>query len=101
MFIAMKRANIAELRNRLSYYLRFVRRGQSVMVLDRQRVIARIDPVRNPDEVAESSVWPGGLIQSGVLRAPRSELKPGWLARRPAARANVVSALLAERETGR
>ena len=38
-------AKISELKNRLSYYLRFVRRGQPILVCDRDRVIARIEPV--------------------------------------------------------
>lgn len=41
---AMKTVSISELRNRLSYYLRLVRRGEALLVSDRDRVIARIEP---------------------------------------------------------
>ena len=41
----MIRANISELRNGLSAYLRRVRRGESVLVLDRNVPIARLTPV--------------------------------------------------------
>ena len=34
---------IAELKNRLSYYLRRVQRGEAILVADRDRVIARIE----------------------------------------------------------
>ncbi len=45
----MKQAHIAELKARLSEYLRAVRRGESVTVLDRETPVARIVPVRAPD----------------------------------------------------
>lgn len=42
---AMKRANVSELKARLSGYLAEVRRGQTVEVCDRQTPIARIVPI--------------------------------------------------------
>lgn len=44
----MKQARIAELKARLSEYLRAVRRGESVTVLDRDTPVARIVPIRRP-----------------------------------------------------
>src|SRR5256885_1383230 len=41
----MTRANVAELKARLSGYLRMVRRGESVLVCERNRPVARIVPV--------------------------------------------------------
>jgi prevent-host-death family protein len=41
----MKRVRIAELKDRLSEHLRAVERGAEVIVLDRDRPIARIVPV--------------------------------------------------------
>ena len=41
----MIRANISELRNGLSAYLRNVRRGESVLILDRNVPIARLTPI--------------------------------------------------------
>jgi len=42
--MAMKEVRIAELKARLSEYLRHVRRGHTVTVLDRETPIARIVP---------------------------------------------------------
>jgi len=42
--IVMKGVGVAELRTRLSEYLRKVRRGRSVIVLDRHTPIARLVP---------------------------------------------------------
>ena len=91
----MKKARIAELKNRLSYYLRFVRRGQSVLVYDRDRPIARIDPLGGPGARA-------GAPESGAhLRPPTAPLPRGWLQARGRTRADVVAALLEERRSGR
>jgi prevent-host-death family protein len=43
--VVMKAVRVAELKARLSEYLRMVRRGHTVTVLDRQTPIARIVPV--------------------------------------------------------
>jgi len=44
----MKEVRIAELKARLSEYLRAVRRGETIAVLDRETPVARIVPVRGP-----------------------------------------------------
>ena len=44
----MRQARIAELKARLSEYLRSVRRGETVTVLDRETPVARIVPIRQP-----------------------------------------------------
>ena len=43
----MKQVRIAELKARLSEYLRAVRRGETIAVLDRETPVAQIVPVRN------------------------------------------------------
>ena len=42
----MKQVRIAELKSRLSEYLRAVRRGETIAVLDRDTPVAQIVPVR-------------------------------------------------------
>ena len=98
--IAMKSVNVAELRNRLSHYLRLVRRGEPLLVRDRDRVIARIEPAgeeragRGDERLAE-------LERRGVLRRGRGRIDRELLARRPRVRADVVASLLRDREEGR
>ena len=46
--IVMKQVRIAELKARLSEYLRAVRRGETIAVLDRETLVAHIVPVRAP-----------------------------------------------------
>jgi len=43
----MKQVRIAELKARLSEYLRVVRRGETIAVLDRETPVAQIVPVRD------------------------------------------------------
>jgi antitoxin (DNA-binding transcriptional repressor) of toxin-antitoxin stability system len=96
----MKSVNIAGLKNRLSHYLRFVRRGEAVLVRDRDRVIARIEPAGEglaPSEDARLA----DLEKRGVLRRGRGPIDRRLLARRVEARADLVGALLREREEGR
>jgi len=97
--VAMKKARISELKNRLSYYLGFVRRGHSVLVYDRDRAIARIDPVREGG--AEAGDWTADLERARILAPASAALRRGWLEERNAVSCDVVAALLEERESGR
>jgi prevent-host-death family protein len=67
----MTEVNIAELKAHLSEHLRRVRRGGSVLVLDRQTPVARIVPV---DEPATEGL--PGLSPSQPLRGFRVPSKP-------------------------
>ena len=60
----MKKARIAELKNNLSRYLEHVRGGGSVLVLDRDRPVARIVPLASESE--------------DVLRDLLDERERGW-----------------------
>ena len=95
-------AKISELKNRLSYYLARVRRGESILVLDRDQVIARIEPAgRQSSQATDHSGWLDDLERRGVVRRGVGKLPRGWLARRPKVDADLVRALLKEREEGR
>lgn len=47
----MKKANISKLKAELSKYLRFVRQGEEVLILDRDQAVAKIVPVASQDEL--------------------------------------------------
>ena len=97
----MKTVRIAELKNRLSYYLRRVRRGESILVCDRDRVIARIERVGPPATVPESDRdWLERLERRGVIRRGTGKLTREWLANRPVVRTDIVAAVLRERDEG-
>jgi len=93
-----KTVKIAELRDRLSYYLRRVRRGESILVCDRDRAIARIDRVGTLAALPGSDAeWLDRLERRGIVRRGDGKLSRQWLARRPRLGADVVAALLRER----
>jgi antitoxin (DNA-binding transcriptional repressor) of toxin-antitoxin stability system len=98
----MKKVNVAELKNRLSHYLRLVRGGEAILVRDRDRVIARIEPA-GPSDAAEGSDAErlASLEQRGILRRAASPLSRKLLRSRPRVRADAVAALIEERENGR
>jgi antitoxin (DNA-binding transcriptional repressor) of toxin-antitoxin stability system len=93
---------IAELKNRLSHYLRRVQRGESILVCDRDRVIARIERAGIHAPVSDDDAeWLDRLERRGVVRRGSGTLSRKWLASRPRVKADAVAALLQEREEGR
>jgi antitoxin (DNA-binding transcriptional repressor) of toxin-antitoxin stability system len=100
--MAMNPVNVAELKNRLSHYLRLVRRGQAVLVRDRDRVIARIEPAGGYDATAgDDAARLSDLEARGILRRGRGRITPDLWERRPRTDADAVAVLLAERDDGR
>ena len=94
----MKSVKIAGLKNRLSYYLRRVQRGESILVCDRDRVIARIERVEEAAMPRTDAEWLDRLERRGVIRRRTRGLPRDWVNRRPVIQADVVAALLRERD---
>ena len=92
----MQQVNIAELKNRLSYYLDKVRNGEELLVRDRKKPIARIVPLTNGED-EDSEVLE--LIAAGIVRPAQAELPASfWKMPRPRVRGNAaLEAILAER----
>jgi antitoxin (DNA-binding transcriptional repressor) of toxin-antitoxin stability system len=95
----MEKATISELKNHLSAYLKKVRAGHTVLVLDRDQPVARLERV---DSGPHADDRLARLERAGLLRRARSPL-PIEMLRSPApkARTSVVQALLDERREGR
>ena len=69
----MRSTNIADLRNRLTQYLKEVRAGEEIVVRDRQRPIAKIVPFTVDDEDADdASLVAAGLMRQGTGKLPAS-----------------------------
>jgi len=86
----MKQVRIAELKSHLSKYLRAVRAGQTIAVLDRETPVAQIVPVRDRATLKIRKPAPGTLP---LNRVPLP--KPLKI------RIDVVDLLLEERESHR
>lgn len=95
----MIKVSISTLKNRLSAYLDRVRAGQTVLILDRDRPIARIERVTSaglPDDRLAR------LERAGLLRRAARPLSLQHLRDAgPGASQSVVAALLEERRHGR
>jgi prevent-host-death family protein len=70
----MKQVRIADLKARLSEYLRAVRSGESIAVLDRDTPIAQIIPAREPRALRVRKPAPGSLTLHRVKVPKRARL---------------------------
>jgi prevent-host-death family protein len=74
MIIVMENVNIAALKARLSHFLRRVRRGGVVNVLDRDTPIARIVPYEDAGDLLPSRVPRRKLSDVRLPRTTRRDL---------------------------
>jgi prevent-host-death family protein len=94
----VRSANIADLRDRLTQYLKEVRAGGEIIVRDRQRPIAKIVPLIVDDE----SVAEVALVAAGLLRKADRPLPPSfWKARRAPMTARTAADAVSEDREGR
>jgi prevent-host-death family protein len=96
------RVRISELKNQLSRYLRAVRRGEEVEVLDRDVPIARILPISSsgPSGDADRAFFEE-QARMGVIRRGTGKIPARILKEPPPGKPGVLAALLAERREGR
>lgn len=99
----MKTATLTETKNQLSSLIDQVRHGETILILDRGRAVARLTSV-----LAEESSSPDGRVDRlerlGILHRAHGPRPPDLFARpRPRARegASVLEVLLEERRSGR
>lgn len=99
----MNTANISYTRNHLSELIDRVKEGESVLIMDRNRPVARLEPATS--QSASVSEWRISLVRRGVIRPASRKLDlKAFLAMpesRPTNGGDIVKALLSEREEGR
>jgi prevent-host-death family protein len=99
----MKTASISEAKNRLSAYIDLVRKGETVLITDRNTPVAQLVPLQRAanadDEAWLQALERKGLIKraskrapSALLQTPPPKLPPG---------VSLLDALLEERHSGR
>ncbi len=95
----MEKATISQLKNHLSAYIKRVRAGQTVLIVDRDEPVARLERIEAGGR-ADDRV--GRLERAGLLRRAVRRLDPAALrAGVPRAERSVLAALLDERAEGR
>ena len=98
----MKRATLTETKNNLSALIDQVRHGETILVLDRGRPVARIESALSGTTDAEGRL--ARLERAGIVRRAKSTTPQDLLRQAPpsaAKGASILTALLEEREEGR
>lgn len=100
----MKRASITEARNNLSALIDGLKGGSGVLIVDRGRAVARLEPVAAPGDYGRDAGRLTRLIRAGIARPGRARVPKDILDTRPPsarAGASAVHAILDERREGR
>jgi prevent-host-death family protein len=98
----MKKASITEAKNGLSALIDSVKAGASVLIMDRGRPVARLEPIGSGADTADARLT--RLIRDGIVRPARAPLPRSFFTRElPSLKgdASAVEALLDERREGR
>jgi prevent-host-death family protein len=90
--VMVRTANIAQLRDRLTQYLREVRAGEEIIVRDRQRPIAKIIPLTMDAESDDEALVAAGLMRKATRRLPATF----WRTRRGAVTLRAAAAAVSE-----
>lgn len=99
----MKKASITEAKNRLSALIDGLKSGSPVLIVDRGRPVARLEPVREGSE-SEPDGRLARLVREGIVRPGRTQLPRTLFADPPPRAKGGVSAsaiLIEERREGR
>lgn len=95
----MERVTISELKDRLSAFLKKVRAGQTIIIMDRNQPVARIERL---GAAGRSDERLSRLERSGLMRTARRRLSVAALrTTAPKSQQSVVQALLDERRESR
>lgn len=99
----MKRATLTETKNQLSALIDRVRHGETIVITDRGRPVARLTSVLADESEDAADGRVERLERQGLLRRASKAASPSLLRRsRPRPRGDgILSALLAERRSGR
>ena len=98
----MKTSSISNAKNQLSALIDLVRKGETVIITDRDQPVAQLAPLST--EQLDKGSQLAELERSGLVRRGRSSTSRGFLKSLPPMpdrQANGLGALLADRDEGR
>jgi prevent-host-death family protein len=98
----MKRARVADLKNNLSRYLDYVRTGGTVVVLRRERPVAKIVPMGTEAGPEDDEARIASLERDGLARRGTGGMRQWLKTHRPikVAGPSLVQELIQERRNG-
>jgi len=99
----MKRASITEAKNNLSRLLEEVKSGATILILERNRPVARLGPVAAEEATNDERV--SSLVAQGLAAAPHNQFDAAAFLSRAMVRlpagTSAVATLREERERGK
>jgi len=98
----VKKASVSETKNHLSAILRQVREGETYLIIDHGKPVARLEPLTKGNE--DDDLRRIDLERRGILRRGRGKVREEILATPPPRlpkRVSGLALLLEERENGR
>ena len=98
----MKKTSITEAKNNLSALIDGLKGGSPVLIVDRGRPVARLEPVTTGAEAGDDGRL-ARLVRNGIVRPRRAAPAQALFTEQPPANRgpSVVQALLEERREGR
>jgi prevent-host-death family protein len=99
----MKKASIAEAKKNLSSLIDGLKGGSPVLIVDRGRPVARLEPVTT-ERRSEDDGRLDRLVRDGIVRPARAAVPKALFATKPPRHKNAASAVRAlvdDRRTGR
>ena len=98
----MKTTSISNAKNQFSALIDLVLKGETVIITDRDQPVAQLAPLNPEQRDDESNI--AELERSGLVRRGRAEVSRTFLKKlppMPGTRADVLGALLSDRDEGR
>ena len=99
----MKKASISQTKNKLSLFIDAVKHGETIIILDRDVPVAKLEPLGPPGE-SELDTHLYQLERTGLLRRKKCDLPQDFFRRdRPKVKgdSSIIDALLKDRDIGR
>jgi prevent-host-death family protein len=100
----MIRVSVSETKNRLSHFIRLVRGGEEIEIMDRNTPVAKIVHIAKFSETGKKATWIVEAVHLGLITPPKKkELPTNFFDRKntlPQGK-GVLQALLQEREEAR
>ena len=96
----MKKTNISYTKNHLSELIHLVREGESILIMDRETPVAKLEPVIYSK--SSHDTWLSDKVARGILSRPRKKQKVpllvGWKPARTESGIDPLDALNDDRE---
>jgi len=103
----MIKANVTEIKNRLSHYLRLVKGGEEIEIVERKTPLARIVGIGNLPDSGKRASWVKEMYDLGIVIPPKktrvssSFMSIDQIVSSEGNICGVLEALLEERHKGR